>query len=184
MGVNFNGIYLFPRDSVYSVLHSPPHNDPRAGQVPRQVGAAVPVPPPPLPRVGRVQRLVQPDGHDIRRSRHVHQAAHVRPQHSPPLTASIVWGAFALAVFGYVNQQPLRQSKDASSPLLVLGCVLTDRRPHADHHAAWHSQVSLEVSCPRRCSRPRLKVCPPLRRSSVSRLMRTCIVYLTTKSDN
>ncbi|WVO22128.1 hypothetical protein I312_102656 [Cryptococcus bacillisporus CA1280] len=36
----------------------------------------------------------------------------------------IVWGAFALAVFGYVNQQPLRQSKDASSPLLVLGMAL------------------------------------------------------------
>ncbi|KAL0250529.1 hypothetical protein I308_102707 [Cryptococcus tetragattii IND107] len=36
----------------------------------------------------------------------------------------IVWGALALAVFGYVNQQPLRQSKDASSPLLVLGMAL------------------------------------------------------------
>ncbi|WVQ88906.1 hypothetical protein IAS59_002648 [Cryptococcus gattii] len=36
----------------------------------------------------------------------------------------IVWGALALAVFGYVNQQPLRQAKDASSPLLVLGMAL------------------------------------------------------------
>ncbi|ODO09756.1 hypothetical protein I350_01973 [Cryptococcus amylolentus CBS 6273] len=36
----------------------------------------------------------------------------------------IVWGAFALAVFGYVNQQPLRQAKDATSPILVLGMAL------------------------------------------------------------
>lgn len=51
-----------------------------------------------------------------------------QPMYVPPppatLTASIVWGAFALAVFGFVNQQPLRQAKDATSPLLVLGCVL------------------------------------------------------------
>ncbi|WWD17353.1 hypothetical protein CI109_101794 [Kwoniella shandongensis] len=33
----------------------------------------------------------------------------------------ITWGAFALAVFGFVNQQPLRQAKDATSPLVVLG---------------------------------------------------------------
>ncbi|KAK8864349.1 hypothetical protein IAR55_001596 [Kwoniella newhampshirensis] len=33
----------------------------------------------------------------------------------------ITWGAFALAVFGFVNQQPLRQGKESTSPLLVLG---------------------------------------------------------------
>ncbi|WVN88301.1 uncharacterized protein L203_103506 [Cryptococcus depauperatus CBS 7841] len=37
---------------------------------------------------------------------------------------SIVWGAFALAVFGFVNSQPLRQGKESSSPLLVLGMAL------------------------------------------------------------
>nr|ODN88289.1 hypothetical protein L203_02898 [Cryptococcus depauperatus CBS 7841]ODN97635.1 hypothetical protein L204_03054 [Cryptococcus depauperatus CBS 7855] len=36
----------------------------------------------------------------------------------------IVWGAFALAVFGFVNSQPLRQGKESSSPLLVLGMAL------------------------------------------------------------
>ncbi|WRT66277.1 uncharacterized protein IL334_003230 [Kwoniella shivajii] len=33
----------------------------------------------------------------------------------------IVWGAFILSVISFVNQQPLRQGKDATSPLLVLG---------------------------------------------------------------
>ncbi|WVQ82143.1 hypothetical protein IAT38_004271 [Cryptococcus sp. DSM 104549] len=36
----------------------------------------------------------------------------------------IAWGSFAMAVFSYVNQQPLRQDKDATSPLLVLGMSL------------------------------------------------------------
>lgn len=154
-----------------------PHNDrhrPRAGQVPRQVGAAVPVPPPRLPRVGRVQRPVQPDSHDIRRSRHVHQAAHVRPQRSTTLTASIVWGALALAVFGYVNQQPLRQSKDASSPLLVLGCVHPSTRKHADptqhgtRRCLWKCHAQDDARCPdSKCAR-----CVDL----VSGVMRTCIV--------
>lgn len=112
--------------SLFILLYTHPRHDspPRAGQGPRKERAAVPVPPPALPRVGRVQRLVQPDSHDLRRRRHVHQAAHVRPPAPAPLTASIVWGAFALAVFGYVNQQPLRQPKDATAPLLVLGCVV------------------------------------------------------------
>ncbi|KAK6910189.1 hypothetical protein V866_000927 [Kwoniella sp. B9012] len=33
----------------------------------------------------------------------------------------IVWGAFILAVISLVNSQPLRQSKDSTSPLLTLG---------------------------------------------------------------
>ncbi|WWC89412.1 uncharacterized protein L201_004336 [Kwoniella dendrophila CBS 6074] len=33
----------------------------------------------------------------------------------------IVWGAFILSVISLVNQQPLRQAKDTTSPLLVLG---------------------------------------------------------------
>ncbi|WWC70289.1 uncharacterized protein I206_104239 [Kwoniella pini CBS 10737] len=33
----------------------------------------------------------------------------------------LVWGAFILSVISLVNQQPLRQSKDNTSPLLVLG---------------------------------------------------------------
>lgn len=75
---------VFARESVLIIrCSSSPHNidddRARAGQVPREERAAVPVPPPPLPRVGRVQRLVQPDRDDLGRRRHVHQAAHVRP---------------------------------------------------------------------------------------------------------
>ena len=33
----------------------------------------------------------------------------------------IVWGAAVLAVMGVVNQQPMRQGKDANSPLSSLG---------------------------------------------------------------
>ncbi|GFZ44039.1 hypothetical protein JCM24511_01760 [Saitozyma sp. JCM 24511] len=35
-----------------------------------------------------------------------------------------VWGSMIMAVIGYVNQQPLRAPKDASSPLLTLGMAV------------------------------------------------------------
>ncbi len=39
----------------------------------------------------------------------------------PELTRSFIWGSMLMGVVGYVNQKPMRQSKDASSPLMTLG---------------------------------------------------------------
>lgn len=40
-----------------------------------------------------------------------------------------MWVSLAMAVIGLVNQQPLRQSKDATSPLVTLGYVIRTTMP-------------------------------------------------------
>lgn len=94
---------------------------------------------------------------------------------APADSCRFVWGSMIMAVIGYVNQQPLRAPKDASSPLLTLGCVRPSsgpsfaphhhRRRHHQHHlprhthplklkssltlsAAWPSPVSSRPTCP------------------------------------